>query len=196
MKTPGTAPIQHDAAGAAAVDRDRGFLNRRSVVQLYPGAPEITREAVASPARRCPAVSHAPVDTKRCNRCQRDLPLDAFARDRTRRDGLQNRCRDCQAKAAARYLEAHGERVRARVQSWRATHRDRRHAHQAVERAVRSGRLHREPCACCGDEKAEAHHDDYTKPLDVVWLCRTHHRARHRDLDAAHEASALAGGTA
>lgn len=38
------------------------------------------------------------------------------------------------------------------------------------------------PCSVCGATRGEAHHDDYSKPLDVVWLCRTHHWARHRML--------------
>lgn len=34
-----------------------------------------------------------------------------------------------------------------------------------------------EPCAICGTtDQIEMHHEDYSKPLDVVWLCRAHHR--------------------
>jgi len=29
------------------------------------------------------------------------------------------------------------------------------------------------------EEKSQAHHGDYTKPLEVVWLCMTHHRQYH-----------------
>ena len=32
------------------------------------------------------------------------------------------------------------------------------------------------PCEICGDIKSEAHHDDYSKPDKVRWLCRIHHR--------------------
>ena len=31
----------------------------------------------------------------------------------------------------------------------------------------------------CGRENAVGHHPDYAKPLDVIWLCKIHHRERH-----------------
>lgn len=44
---------------------------------------------------------------------------------------------------------------------------------------VRRGRVKRGPCEICGST-AEAHHEDYGKPLDVRWLCRVHHLEYHR----------------
>jgi hypothetical protein len=35
-------------------------------------------------------------------------------------------------------------------------------------------------CEVCGSHPADAHHDDYTKPLDVRWLCEPHHMQVHR----------------
>lgn len=49
------------------------------------------------------------------------------------------------------------------------------HAYNAVAAAKRKGILIPQPCSACG-KKAEAHHNDYTKPLEIVWLCRQHHR--------------------
>jgi len=52
--------------------------------------------------------------------------------------------------------------------------------------AVRRGQLVRQPCERCQTSIfVDAHHDDYGKPLDVRWLCRIHHRERHRELKAA-----------
>ncbi len=45
---------------------------------------------------------------------------------------------------------------------------------------IRSGKLIKQPCEVCGNhEQIEAHHDDYTKPMDIRWLCRKHHREHH-----------------
>lgn len=46
------------------------------------------------------------------------------------------------------------------------------------------GHLVPQPCAECG-AKAEKHHPDYGHPLLVVWLCRGHHLARHREAQGA-----------
>jgi len=59
---------------------------------------------------------------------------------------------------------------------------EKRQAHKAVEYALKVGSLTRSPCEVCGGERSEAHHDDYGKALEVRWLCRTHHIARHKAL--------------
>lgn len=55
-------------------------------------------------------------------------------------------------------------------------------AHCAVGKARREGILIPLPCAVCGSPNSVAHHEDYSKPLEVVWLCQKHHVARHRKL--------------
>jgi hypothetical protein len=58
--------------------------------------------------------------------------------------------------------------------------REKYRAHYATTNAVRDGRLRRQPCEVCGAEKSQAHHDDYSKPLEVRWLCSRHHRELHK----------------
>lgn len=52
-------------------------------------------------------------------------------------------------------------------------------ARKAVRAAIAAGHLVRQPCEVCAAEKVQAHHDDYSKPLDVRWLCRPHHDEHH-----------------
>lgn len=45
---------------------------------------------------------------------------------------------------------------------------------------LRRGKFHKKPCEKCGSiDNIEAHHDDYTRPFDVRWLCRKHHKEHH-----------------
>lgn len=55
-------------------------------------------------------------------------------------------------------------------------------AHYEVKYAVRIGRLTKQPCAVCGASDVHAHHEDYSRPFDVVWLCPLHHIARHAEM--------------
>ena len=55
-------------------------------------------------------------------------------------------------------------------------------AHNAVARAIKKGDLEKQPCCRCGNEKSIAHHEDYDKPLDVMWLCTPCHKQRHKEL--------------
>ena len=66
---------------------------------------------------------------------------------------------------------------------WNLANREKHLAHKAVEYAVKTGKLVRQPCECCGvTEKVHAHHDDYSKRLEVNWLCPLHHKQRHAEL--------------
>jgi len=53
--------------------------------------------------------------------------------------------------------------------------------HRTVCQAIKNGELEREPCQVCGNPRTEGHHRDYTKPLDVNWLCRLHHKLVHKN---------------
>lgn len=55
-----------------------------------------------------------------------------------------------------------------------------RAARVAVGNAIQSGKLTKCPCEVCGTTHlVHAHHDDYSKALDVRWLCPKHHAAEH-----------------
>lgn len=52
-------------------------------------------------------------------------------------------------------------------------------ARKLVREAIRKKELERLPCEECSETETQAHHDDYSKPLQVRWLCHKHHRAVH-----------------
>ena len=101
-----------------------------------------------------------------------------------RRGGGRFCSRNCQRAFQAR---ANAEAMRLdipmseRSARWRQSVPPEVHAaHDAVETAIANGSLVRQPCEVCGVERVDAHHDDYSKPLDVRWLCRGHHLEHHR----------------
>jgi 5-methylcytosine-specific restriction endonuclease McrA len=62
--------------------------------------------------------------SKLCRGCDRPLPLDAFARDRSKRDGRQARCRECDAARKRRWREENAEAVRERKRRHYAANAD------------------------------------------------------------------------
>ena len=67
------------------------------------------------------------------------------------------------------------EKQKATLDTWTKKYPERRKAHGLVYYAIKTGKLTKEPCKVCGIEKVHAHHEDYNKPLEVIWLCPIHH---------------------
>lgn len=44
---------------------------------------------------------------------------------------------------------------------------------------LKRGKLVKESCGVCGSPDSQMHHPDYSKPTEVVWLCRDHHKTTH-----------------
>ncbi len=70
--------------------------------------------------------------------------------------------------------------IQKRKASWVRVGQDpKQKARYLMGRALLSGELKRKSCEKCGAKKTDGHHPDYSKPLEVVWLCRKHHKAAH-----------------
>lgn len=128
----------------------------------------------------------------KCVRCNLEKEAGAFYKnDRSCKDcrkalvmayRLNNieKCRQYDRdRAALQHRKEHNKRVTA---EWRDNNPRERAAQVAVNNAVRDGRLFKWPaCAvpdCCST-KPVAHHPDYDRPFDVVWLCQAHHKQAH-----------------
>jgi len=69
---------------------------------------------------------------------------------------------------------------RESVNKYRENNREKYIAHSRFGYAYRTGKIKKKPCEICGDPNTEAHHPDYGKPLEVVWLCDYHHKEEHK----------------
>lgn len=128
---------------------------------------------------------------KTCRKCNKEQPLDEFYAHPKTADRHFNKCRNCtleyQRSPARREYDKkrfkdnpkRREKILAAGPINRKRWPEKYKAHTLVNSAVRCGRLVR-PCACpiCGttERRIEAHHADYSKPLDVVWCCTPCHR--------------------
>lgn len=134
---------------------------------------------------------------KTCFKCGETKPLSDFYRHKAMSDGHLGKCKECAKHDARNHRSANLERVRAydRTRSkqphrrahiarnaakWRRANPKGYRAHGAVNNAIRTGTLTREPCEVCGAREVHAHHDDYNKPLDVRWLCVRCHAGHHK----------------
>ncbi len=68
---------------------------------------------------------------------------------------------------------------KANYQHMREKYPEKFKARYALKWAVRSGKMERLPCEVCKEPKTHGHHEDYSKPLEVVWLCTLHHNQKH-----------------
>lgn len=90
-------------------------------------------------------------------------------------------CSQCASQKRREYLERNPD-VRRKMyeKSYQKADKSKAKARSIVSNCLKRGWLVKLPCEVCGElEKVEAHHDDYTKPLDVRWLCKKHHVEHH-----------------
>lgn len=119
----------------------------------------------------------------RCKRCYNQVCIARADKDRGKRRETQRKYyqTDNGKEKMANYYAEHKDALReAFYKRLKNVPQEVKDAHNRVQYDLRVRKLHREPCLVCGIEKAEAHHPDYSKPLDIIWLCKEHHEKIHR----------------
>jgi len=114
---------------------------------------------------------------KTCYKCKISKEYNEFYKNYAKKDGHGSICKQC---------DAIREKLRIRVdhakhqEAWKKRNPEKFEAHKILQRSVRKKLIEKTECFVCGDEKVEAHHADYDRPLDVIWMCRLHHRETHK----------------
>lgn len=120
---------------------------------------------------------------KACTKCGQKKELSEFYSDKRNKNGAYASCKTCIRKPYKRpkwtkeYRNKYTEAYRKRPDQTAKVK-----ARSKARYAVKSGKILKLPCQVCGSEKSEAHHEDYSKPLDVVWYCPLHHKRRHMQM--------------
>lgn len=131
---------------------------------------------------------------KICKKCNLAKDIDDFYSHFGMSDGHINECKECVRRRVSEYAKTdkglETERRRRNTpkrKKWVVEYTKRRRekdplkykARMKLGNAVRDGRIEKYPCEVCGATKVQAHHDDYSKPLIVRWLCFNCHKKHH-----------------
>jgi len=146
---------------------------------------------------RCDYYGHPRMGDGKLGKCKECTKADSKARYYAKHDEVlaydRQRCmlphRVAQRK---QYIQSpRGKKVKAMcIKRYTQKFPEKAAAVQAVSSAIKRGDLVRQPCEKCGEAKSQAHHDDYSKPLSVRWLCVKHHREHHKNMKQQHKAAA------
>jgi len=123
---------------------------------------------------------------RECCICRETKELDEFHRDKTKPGGRDYRCRLCDNKRGRlnrnkeyekKWKENNRDKVKLYSKRWQEKNKKKVKVYEKFNQLIRSGKIKKGPCVVCGvnEIRVEAHHEDYTKPFEVVWLCTKHH---------------------
>lgn len=127
--------------------------------------------------------------SKECKKCGWVLGKLSFNRDSSSKDGLRSECRECKRKYrlenrekirqySREYYQQHKKEAKEYNRRYRKNNREKKTAHDRVKYALRTGKIKKQPCAC-GCEEVEAHHENYSHPLEIKWICVPCHNKLH-----------------
>jgi len=120
-------------------------------------------------------------NVKKCSKCKELKYHEEFYLNNATKDNLTLHCKKCQSKYDK------NKKKRSYFVRYRVENKDKKYAHAIANRAIKAGILIRpDHCENCFKKcKPVAHHENYKKQLEVDFICRTCHSARHKVIDAS-----------
>ena len=100
--------------------------------------------------------------------------------DWKRKNYLKHRNKELERKRKYHSTEKGRAILYKSIERYRNKYPEKYKARQVLQYHVRKGYIEKGLCEDCGSKKVQAHHEDYTKPLEVRWLCAKCHNRVHR----------------
>ena len=102
--------------------------------------------------------------------------------DRLSPEALENTRRSDRIYQHKRRLARKGFKTKE-YEKWRTNNPLAYEAHKKLHWQITCGKIKKQPCEVCGEKNTHAHHPDYSKPFEVMWLCPIHHKLEHQRVD-------------
>lgn len=133
---------------------------------------------------------------KVCKKCLILKPLDNFSKNSLTKDKHSSKCKNCVKEYSRQHrldnkeyyqqyeknrvnLQHRKDLAKRVTKEYRQNFTKQYKANSALNYAVKSNKIEKLPCIVCGSLEVVAHHPDYDRPLDVIWMCHQHHKQTH-----------------
>lgn len=129
------------------------------------------------------------MENSTCHKCKKNKGVNTLSRVKYKNKiYLYKICHECSKEVYLKYKDRvvkwhkdNIEKVRFYKRKYSKTKRKlvskkQDKVREMVKLAIKKGLLIRGCCNICGKNKAQAHHENYNKPFEIMWLCSKHHR--------------------
>jgi hypothetical protein len=121
--------------------------------------------------------------TRVCSKCKIEKDIREFPWETARKRFIYN-CILCERiRDRDRYKKGYRTKYfKLYNRKYKVKHPEKNKARIQLSLAIKQGKIKRQPCIVCGNKNSHGHHEDYSKPLEVIWLCRKHHEELHHPI--------------
>jgi hypothetical protein len=118
-----------------------------------------------------------------CKECRTKYSRDNKDRDKKSKDKYRLANKEKIYENTKTWRKKNPEKIVEHVKNWRSKNVDKVRTWQKYQDAILAGKIIAKTCCeKCNSQPVQAHHEDYSKPLEVIYLCKKCHSARHKEM--------------